>query len=104
MIGPEFTTEVRPGEQGTLIVVTGELDLATAPGLRETAIEVETPVVLDLRGVSFIDSVGLRSLLQIREAVSPENLDIVASDDGPVLRLLTLTKLTDTFTVHSEIP
>lgn len=48
------------------MLVTGELDLATSPQLDETLTEVlaETEeVVLDLSGVTFIDSTGLSTIL-----------------------------------------
>jgi anti-anti-sigma factor len=45
----------------------GELDVATAGGLTElllAASEGDDPVVLDFSGVSFMDSSGLRALLE----------------------------------------
>ena len=52
----------------TLIRVTGELDLRGSsildPELERVAAETEAPVVvLDLRGLDFLDSSGLRSVL-----------------------------------------
>jgi anti-anti-sigma factor len=61
----------RHGGATTTIEVTGELDLAAAPVLGE---EVErafqdgaTELVIDLGGVRFIDSAGLRQLLATLE-------------------------------------
>ena len=53
------------------VVVAGELDLATAPQLREhvsaqLADHAEI-IVLDLAGVSFIDSTGLHALIEASE-------------------------------------
>ena len=45
----------------------GELDMATAESLSEvlrTAAPNEDPIVLDFEGVSFMDSSGLRALLE----------------------------------------
>jgi anti-anti-sigma factor len=53
---------------GTLLVaVAGELDLATAHELQAQVDQLATEakeLVLDLRGVAFIDSTGLRALLE----------------------------------------
>ncbi|MGI8803485.1 MAG: STAS domain-containing protein [Solirubrobacteraceae bacterium] len=50
------------------LVVRGELDLATAPRLSERLAEIEATaaplIVIDLTGVPFIDSTGLRALLE----------------------------------------
>lgn len=44
----------------------GELDMATADGLTELlqTVEGDDPVVLDFSGVSFMDSSGLRAILE----------------------------------------
>lgn len=51
-----------------VLSVTGEMDLSTVPGLRaatEAVIADSGTVVLDLSGVSFMDSSGLALLLEI---------------------------------------
>ena len=66
-------TEYRPGDQHVL-VVHGELDIATAPALceRMTALRDRgraPSTVLDLTDLQFCDSTGLRALLgEVREA------------------------------------
>jgi anti-anti-sigma factor len=51
-----------------LVQISGELDVATAPTLDETLKQAEASdaraIVIDLTGVSFIDSTGLRALLE----------------------------------------
>lgn len=59
---------VRPVEEGTQarIVVTGELDLATVPYLEASIREqraAQRDVLLDLAGLEFLDSSGIRALL-----------------------------------------
>ncbi len=54
--------------EGTLWVeIDGELDVATSPELEARLLEAEATdapaIVIDLAGVSFIDSTGLRALL-----------------------------------------
>jgi anti-sigma B factor antagonist len=82
----------------SVVAVTGELDLATAgqwEGDVEAAGRVSSAVVLDLSGVWFIDSAGVRKLF--RWALAAERVGIrlvvVAPHDGPVWRLLDILHL-----------
>src|SRR5256885_6428782 len=65
----DITTEQHPGQ--TRVVLAGELDIASTQGLEDelAAIEANSPgtLVLDLRGVEFIDSTGLRALIAADE-------------------------------------
>jgi anti-sigma B factor antagonist len=64
----EMTEEPLPG--GLALTVSGELDLATSPELREhlaAALESGmTRVVVDLREVTFMDSIGLAAIVHAR--------------------------------------
>ena len=66
MSGPEFEVDTR--DDGTLLIVapSGELDLATAPELEHVLdqwTDGHRAIVLDLRGLSFLDSSGIRLLV-----------------------------------------
>jgi anti-anti-sigma factor len=54
--------------RGVAVLLAGELDLETAPGLEEELAALgatqRTRVVLDLRGVTFMDSAGLKAILR----------------------------------------
>ncbi len=52
----------------TTVRVAGELDLLTAPELNAALAEAPGDVVLDLRGVTFVDSAGLAVLVAQRRA------------------------------------
>jgi anti-sigma B factor antagonist len=57
---------ISTGERAARVLVTGELDLATAPKLDQalaTALGDADEVVLDLSQVTFIDSTGLSTIL-----------------------------------------
>ena len=65
-----FSVRIEQRGGASVVVPTGELDLATAPAL-ESALarafqEATEQVVLDLRELEFIDSSGLRTLLTAR--------------------------------------
>jgi anti-anti-sigma factor len=50
-------------ERHTTVLLTGELDRASAPAVRARLLAVaERPLVLDITGVSFIDAEGLRAV------------------------------------------
>jgi anti-sigma B factor antagonist len=67
-----FTVRIEQRGGGTVVIPTGELDLATAPALdgalsRAFGEADSGRVVLDLRELEFIDSSGLRTLLTARK-------------------------------------
>ena len=83
----------------SVFAVSGELDLATAPGLRERVREM-TPgeplkVALDLTGVGFVDSSGLGAIVACLKYVREleGDLVLVAPDASAVAKLLSLTGL-----------
>ena len=65
----------------------GELDMATTGGLTDllrTAANDDDPIVLDFSGVQFMDSSGLRALLQA--ARSDDCGPVVIKDPSPQVR------------------
>ena len=66
----EFTVDVGGGADGSVITPHGELDLATQGELR-AALEQQAArgaVTLDLSGLRFLDTSGLRLILELAEA------------------------------------
>lgn len=84
-----------------VLSVEGELDRETTPrlatalsgALAETAERIE----LDLSGVTFIDSHGLRILLDARRRAGDETDVVVVRPSAQVSRLLHLTGVTELF-------
>ncbi len=78
---------------GHLLAPAGELDIATVPLLEASYEELEHGrVLLDLSGISFIDSTGLQLLLRLSER-NAGRLEIIGS---PALdRLLQITGVRD---------
>lgn len=81
------------------LVVCGELDLAVTDRLRE-AIEAHaapgTAVVVDLRGLEFMDSTGLSTLIAAHGAAGRQGWQLaIISGEGPVHRLFELTGTRD---------
>ena|SRR5215208_441658 len=95
--GP-LSLEIERDGDSLVVRASGELDLATAPMLEKCllhAFEGEaSPIILDLTAVSFIDSMGLRSLLRAARH-SDENGNHLRIDCGsaPVRRMIEVTGL-----------
>ena len=94
--------ETRAADNGvTVVVPTGRLDIAGAPALKEAISEVvkngPSKVVLDLEGVSFVDSTGLGSVVsalkQIRGSQGELRLAAPNQQARVVLELTTLDRV-----------
>ncbi len=83
----------------TLLRLEGEIDLATAPELsaavRQAFTGAAQPLVLDMAAVGFIDSTGVRTLLEAQH-LAGHNLVLMAPS-GTVTRVLDLTRLRGRF-------
>lgn len=95
----EFVTSTRVGD-ADVVEVAGEVDVASAPELLAQAQKcLKSPVgglVVDLAGVTFIDSSGLGALVQMRNAAVAGGKDFrLASVPAPVRRLLDITGLAE---------
>jgi anti-sigma B factor antagonist len=87
-----FLVTAAPFEpEGVLLTVQGELDMATAPLLRERLTATRDGgagrLVLDLRPVSFMDSVAMAAILHARKDLGDEGrmAVVVAPDSYPRL-------------------
>lgn len=93
-------------QNAAVLSVHGEIDLRTAPVLREVLLpilECQTgPVVVDLSEVSFIDSTGVHVLVDALQRLRLENrrLAIACREGGHVHRLLALIGLLDALAVY----
>ena len=80
---------------GAVVSVEGELDATTAAALAEpveVAVNIGCPLILDLSECSFINSVGLRFVLQMHNALAEvgEAMALV-TDHSRTRKLLSLT-------------
>jgi anti-sigma B factor antagonist len=105
--GEGLSIATRRTGAGTVLELHGELDLQTVPQLRLALSEAlqrdDGAVVVDLVDVTFIDSTGLASLLNaLRRLTRAGRRLLLACADGPVRRMLQLTRLDGTFAVHES--
>jgi anti-sigma B factor antagonist len=91
-----------------VIVVSGEVDIRTAPELRErisTLLEAGSRrLVLDLEGVEFLDSTALSVMVGAHKQLAREGggLALVCTQEA-VLRVLSVTGLSRIFAVHDTL-
>lgn len=95
-----FRLTMRQESDRVVVIAHGELDLATVPHLEERVQELRSSgvrsIVLDLRELSFIDSTGVRLLLQLDGESRADGFDFSIIDvEGPVRRVLVLTGIGD---------
>ncbi len=80
--------------QSSVVVLTvfGELDIATAPELRTRLTAAlgsgMSRIVVDLRSLSFLDSVALATLLQVRTRLGSAGRMAVVVDPDSYIRLI----------------
>jgi anti-sigma B factor antagonist len=98
--GSPFAVTTASHNGQTRITVSGEVDIASADALRRALVEAERaddghPIVLDLTGVTFMDSTGLRALIEhVRiSSLDGDRLRICPSEQ--VSELLKITGLTE---------
>jgi anti-anti-sigma factor len=91
----EATWTVRDEVDVRVLVVTGELEMATADAFATDGVHLvmnlpaNAQLKMDLSGVTFIDSTGLRALLQIHSH-APDTV-VLRNPSAPVQRLLDMT-------------
>ncbi|MCW3007223.1 MAG: anti-sigma-factor antagonist, partial [Solirubrobacterales bacterium] len=80
------------------LVLDGELDLVTAPRLHEQMVVVEedaATLIVDLRAVTFMDSTGIRELVEgdSRARDAQRRFVVIRADGTPVAHVLSTTAL-----------
>ena len=110
VIDPEFGLDTLAEDGRALVRVRGEIDLATAPALRQAVQELFdgplTPglITLDLSAVSVIDSTGLSMVVALHQQARSRGAElVVGSPSSSVLRILELTGLRSIIPVEDVV-
>jgi anti-sigma B factor antagonist len=89
---PTFATRVEARDGVAIMALSGELDMSTAPILREELAQVEhsgpPAIVIDLRDVTFIDSSGLKEFLEAKSRAQSNGHRLLMSGANPQARRL----------------
>ena len=100
----DFAIRVVQADQATTLVVTGEVDLSTAGELAEAGLAAlaagAAVVIVDLSGVTFLDSTGLAALVTINNRARNDGAAlIIARPRARVRQLFHITGLDAAFTI-----
>ena len=105
-----FEVEAVASGSHAVVAVRGEIDAHTAPTLKDRLLALVTDgvdrVVVDLREVGFIESVGLGALVAVRKRLRPsdKSLCLVLGDDQTVIRrTFEITGLDKIFPIHPTV-
>jgi len=102
--------DVETGTVGdaSLLSLRGEIDVYTAPRLRQAIIDLveggATRIVVDMEKVDFLDSTGLGVLVGglKRVRVKDGSLSIVTTQDK-ILKIFDITGLNRVFAIHASV-
>ena len=100
---PPAAYAIRLRGDAPVLVLEGELDLASAPELRKHLDDFAgDALVLDFKRTTFIDSAVLKELLRARVELAERGVRLVlAAVPAPVRRLMDLTRTSELF-AHAE--
>jgi anti-sigma B factor antagonist len=103
-----FALDVSSRGDWTVLAVTGELELGTAPRLRQAVVslvgEGRADIVLDLAGVDFIDSIGLGVIVSALKRVRSRDGQLLVAGAVPRVRsLFELTRLDEIIELHDSV-
>jgi anti-anti-sigma factor len=101
---PPLDVTVAHTAYGALVAIAGEVDVATVPRV-SAALEAEPAasagaIVVDLTGVTFIDSTGLGALVRLEHALAARAGRLaIACPEGPARLLFDVTGLAEQLSV-----
>lgn len=103
-----FDLTVSEVDGWVVLAITGELDVATAPRLRQEAIRVTSGgdhrIVLDLSGVGFLDSTGLGVIVGILKRIRTHGGALLLAGAEPQVRkVFEITRMTDILPLHDTV-
>lgn len=104
----DLSLSTRQEGDKTVVVVGGEIDVYTAPKLREQLIDLVSNgsyhLVVDMENVDFLDSTGLGVLVGGLKRVRAHDgsLHLVCTQER-ILKIFRITGLTKVFPIHSSV-
>ena len=104
----DLSLSTRAERGRTVVEVIGEIDVYTAPKLREQLAELvdsgRHDIVVDMQGVEFLDSTGLGVLVGGLKRVKQHDgsMNLVCTQER-ILKIFRITGLTKVFPIHDSV-
>lgn len=99
--------EIRDSGGPVVVAFEGDVDLDTSPAARKVLLEClarKRPIVVDMSGVSYIDSSGVASLVEAFQGARKAGLAFaLASVSDAAMRVLQLARLDKVFTIRGSV-
>ena len=97
--------EISKNKNGSTLIVSpsGRLDTASAPKLEEelkASIDGVTELILDLSGLEYMSSAGLRILLSSQKTMDKQGKMTVRNVNATIMDIFEITGFTDIFTLE----
>jgi anti-sigma B factor antagonist len=103
---PALTVRIETSANGSSVVaLAGELDLSTIPRMEPALLEQirqRTAVLVDLTGLSFIDSSGIGVLIQAFRESNGNPMHVVVGPGSQVEQVFQITGVNDAFPVFDD--
>jgi anti-sigma B factor antagonist len=103
----DLSLSTREVEGTTIVAVGGEIDVYTAPKLRDKITELVAEgvysIIIDMEGVEFLDSTGLGVLVGGLKKVRAHDgsLELICTQDR-LLKIFRITGLAKVFVIHDS--
>ena len=99
--------EIRDEGGVAVIALTGDVDLESSPKVRTALLDcvgMKRAVVVDMSGVSYIDSSGVASLVEAYQTAKKSETSFALVEVSPAaMRVLELARLDKVFTIHASL-
>jgi anti-anti-sigma factor len=103
---PRFGLDVRDGDQGPIVVLAGDIDLSTVNEIGACLVPLAGQRVrLDFGAVTFMDSTGIRVLIEAQHRAETDGGELVLCRVQPAqMRVLEITGLAHRFEFDGTTP
>jgi len=103
-----FSLDVIERDGATVLVVSGEVDVATAPQLRQEAVRLAgtggARLVMDLSSVDFLDSTGLGVIVGVLKRVRTHGGELaIAGAENHVRKVFDITRISDVLPMYATV-
>jgi len=104
----DIVIDSRPEGDWSVIEVKGEVDVYTAPKLREKIVDLvnqgSTQLIVDLEGVEFLDSTGLGVLVGgLKRVKSHDGTLALVCTKPKILKVFSITGLSKVFPIYDRV-